>query len=164
MSDYPQIFEVFKGLQPELTARKFGYEERVNLLISEMLINIGRAFRENNSGQESSGFIPHEITRVVEAIKKCPEKQWTLRELAAQVKMPPKSFNSYFNIASGLTLKKYIITLRVEKAKSILSQNHKASITELAFDLGFFSSQHFSTIFKQYTGYSPSAFRKKSAE
>jgi AraC-like DNA-binding protein len=37
------------------------------------------------------------------------------------------------------------------------------SITEIAYALGFSSSQHFATVFRKYYGTSPSRFRKKIA-
>jgi len=36
------------------------------------------------------------------------------------------------------------------------------SITDIALDTGFYSSQHFSTTFKKLTGYTPSQFRKNN--
>jgi AraC-like DNA-binding protein len=35
-------------------------------------------------------------------------------------------------------------------------------VTDIALDVGFYSSQHFATTFKKLTGYTPSDFRKKN--
>ncbi len=86
-----------------------------------------------------------------------------VHELAEICLLSVSVFQYRFKIQTGLSPGDYINRIRVEKAKQMLS-NPGWSITELALDLGFSSSQYFSTIFKKYTGMTPSIFRKKTTD
>ena len=54
----------------------------------------------------------------------------------------------------------YILREKIDAARHRLG-NPKKNITTIAFELGFPSSQYFATVFKQFTGRSPSYFREK---
>jgi AraC-like DNA-binding protein len=49
---------------------------------------------------------------------------------------------------------------RVERAYRILSINHEKTITDVAFECGFSSSQYFATAFRQHLGMAPNLSRK----
>ena len=53
----------------------------------------------------------------------------------------------------------YLINLRISEAIRMLKSS-TISLTDIALDTGFYSSQHFSTTFKKLTGYTPGHFRK----
>ncbi len=50
---------------------------------------------------------------------------------------------------------------RMEMAKHLLTQNSDTSIGEIAGQLNFHDQYHFSRLFKQKTGVSPSAYRNR---
>ncbi|OIN58374.1 AraC family transcriptional regulator [Arsenicibacter rosenii] len=64
-----------------------------------------------------------------------------------------------FSSSEGQTLEKYIIALKIEKVKEWL-QYGEMTLSEIAFKLGYSSSQHLSTQFRQLTGLTPGQFRK----
>lgn len=71
------------------------------------------------------------------------------------------SISSLFTATEGITLERYLIGRRIEKAKGLL-QNTKLSFTDIAFQLGYSSVHHFSNQFKNITGLTPSAYRRVS--
>ncbi|SNZ00180.1 AraC family transcriptional regulator [Flagellimonas pacifica] len=77
-------------------------------------------------------------------------------ELATLVNISTSHFKSWFKQHFGVPPKAYINRLKIEQAKKDLLV--KKSITQVAFDLGFNSSQYFATIFKKYTGVSPRSY------
>ena len=79
--------------------------------------------------------------------------------LSEKLDMPYETIKSLFMYAEGMTLEKYIINQRLEKAKEFLVYT-RFNLTEIAYLLGFSSLQHFSYQFKDITGLSPSYFRK----
>ncbi len=64
-----------------------------------------------------------------------------------------------FSESMGSTIEQYIITMRVEKAKELLSYG-ELSINEIAWQLGYSSTAHLSNQFKKITGETPGQFRQ----
>jgi AraC-like DNA-binding protein len=64
---------------------------------------------------------------------------------------------------TGYTPANYLIFLRLEKAKELL-RGTPVKLTDIAFDCGFYSSQHFSSAFSKWVGTTPLNFRKMRPE
>jgi AraC family transcriptional regulator len=64
-----------------------------------------------------------------------------------------------FSSVEGITIEKYVILQRIERAKELLVYN-ELSLGEIAFKLGYSSVQHLSQQFKNITGYTPSEFKQ----
>jgi AraC-like DNA-binding protein len=63
-----------------------------------------------------------------------------------------------FSSSENITIEKYFLEYRIEKAKEFLVYSSK-SISEISFMLGFNSIAHMSRQFKMLTGLTPSYFR-----
>lgn len=63
-----------------------------------------------------------------------------------------------FSTQTGLTIERYFLLLKMEKAKELLMEGVE-SITAIAWQLGYGSLQTFSTQFKKETGKTPGAYR-----
>ncbi|MEA1787557.1 chromate resistance protein [Arenibacter sp. GZD96] len=68
-----------------------------------------------------------------------------------------REFPRYFD---NKNFGEYIRNERIKKAKELFS-NPEYSLTEIAYLTGFSDQSHFTRVFKQITGESPSTFRKK---
>ena len=67
--------------------------------------------------------------------------------------------SSLFSQVEGITIEKYIINQKIEKAKELIIYN-ELSLSEIAFQLGYSSVAHLSNQFKKLTGLTPSHFRQ----
>jgi AraC-like DNA-binding protein len=65
-----------------------------------------------------------------------------------------------FKESTGLAPNDFLQRLRIKQAQMDLLDTDK-SITEIAFNNGFSTSQYFSTVFRKYTGDTPARFRKR---
>lgn len=66
-------------------------------------------------------------------------------------------FRKSFQASLGTSPMRYLQTLRMEKAKAMLESDFE-SITQIAESVGYNSIYHFSKMFKQYFGLSPSEY------
>lgn len=66
-----------------------------------------------------------------------------------------------FSNMEGITIEKYFILLKIEKAKEFI-QYDQLNFTEVAYELGYSSVNYLSNQFKQTTGMSMSAYKKLS--
>jgi len=102
------------------------------------------------------------IDHVVESLREKPERKVSLDDLAREAGMSPSLFISRFKQLTGLPPYHFQLACRLEKAKRLLAETDMP-ITQLALDLGFCASQHFSGHFKRAFGLTPSAWRKRAA-
>jgi AraC-like DNA-binding protein len=62
-----------------------------------------------------------------------------------------------FSAVEGKSIERYYILQKIERAKELIVYGEQ-SLSEIAYDLGYSSQQHFSRQFKKETGLSPSHF------
>jgi AraC family transcriptional regulator len=72
------------------------------------------------------------------------------------------SISRLFSEVEGITLEQFFILQKIEKAKELLIYRELA-LSEIAYHLGYSSSQHLSSQFKRVTGMTPSQFRHLGA-
>ncbi len=70
-----------------------------------------------------------------------------------------RSLGRLFSSLENLTLEKFIMLQKIERAKELLVYG-ELTLTEIAYRLGYSSVQHLSNQFKQMTGFSPTAFKR----
>jgi AraC family transcriptional regulator len=63
-----------------------------------------------------------------------------------------------FSSVEGITIEKYIIAQKIERVKELLAYG-ELTLSEIAWQLGYSSSQHLSNQFKQATGFTPTQFK-----
>ncbi|MFC1968356.1 GyrI-like domain-containing protein [Chloroflexota bacterium] len=99
------------------------------------------------------------INRVIDFLEVNLSKDLSLKELAAIAHFSPFHFHRIFSALVGETLNGFIKRLRIEKAATMLRQNPKKSITEIAFECGFSSSSTFARTFQETFKMSASEWR-----
>ena len=82
----------------------------------------------------------------------------SMQELATMAEYSVSSFGRKFKAFTGMSVIRYIQTLRIEYACSLLSQTTK-SVADIAAEIGYSDSKHFYTVFKKITGKLPRNFR-----
>jgi AraC-like DNA-binding protein len=82
-----------------------------------------------------------------------------VRELVEVSKMSSTHFYQQFAQAVGTSPKDYVLRRKIEQAERLLSDRER-SVTSVAHELGFSSSQHFGTAFRRYVGMTPSSYRR----
>jgi len=80
--------------------------------------------------------------------------------LSEKVGIPYTSLSKLFSENTGSTLEKYIILLKIEKVKELLSYN-EYTLSEIAYMMGYSSVQYLSNQFRQVTGYTVSEYKTR---
>jgi AraC-like DNA-binding protein len=100
-----------------------------------------------------------DLRRVREALEREPELDWSVEDMATRARLSVSRFKAKFKQQFGLPPREYLLRLRVERARELLATG-SASITDIAYQLGFSSSQYFATVFKRYAHQRPKDVRK----
>ena len=83
-----------------------------------------------------------------------------LQELAQRCYMSKSKLTNLFRMLYGTTIYEYVLTCRMEKAKTLL-EDRSMKISEIAFESGYNRQSSFSSIFRQKTGMTPKEYRKQ---
>jgi AraC-like DNA-binding protein len=124
-----------------------------------LLASIARHF-ENRAGQTTEPQAPRispYIQRCIHDIHKDLSEPHSVSKMAKHANMSETAFRNRFKKEVGCSPLDYITRRRIEESKKMLSQG-EASVTDIAYALGFSSSQYFATVFKRITGQSPKQF------
>ncbi len=84
----------------------------------------------------------------------------TLAEMAAWAGVSPGHLALRFKRVYGRTPLEHVTHLRIDEAARRLRGDPGATVTGVAFDLGFCSSQYFAEVFKRVRGVTPSDWRR----
>lgn len=149
---------IFQNLQNEFVNQEIGHSTRINQLIDELFILSARQLtRQNNSRRD----FPQTFMKLEQALRENLSHQWTVEEMAALVGLGTTAFSEKVKSYTGFSPLNYLINIRISEAIKLLKRP-AVHVTDIALDVGFYSSQHFATTFKKLTGYTPSEFRKKN--
>ena len=86
-----------------------------------------------------------------------------LRDVSEYVGMSDSRFSAVFGQQMGMTFTEYLTTLRMSKAKELLSATVMRS-SEIALAVGYNDPHYFSYLFRKHTGVTPSEYRKQETE
>ncbi len=87
----------------------------------------------------------------------------TVKEIAEYLGFSPSRTFEIFKHHTGQSPIDYQLRLRIRSAQERLSSSD-VSVTRIAYDCGFSSSQYFARIFRRYVGMSPSQYKRSRNE
>ena len=158
ISKVRRFISIFQGLHGELSNQEFGYFTRANQLIDELFVTITRQLTRQNISQRD---FPQTFMKLEQTLRQNLSHQWSVEEMATLVGLGTTAFSEKVKNYTGFSPLNYLINIRISEAIKMLKRQEE-SLTDIALDTGFYSSQHFSTTFKKLTGYTPSQFRKRN--
>ena len=158
LSEVKEIGDLFHNVQNEVTNQEIGYITSVNQFIDQLFILIARQLTHQNNSRRD---FPQTFLNLEQSLRENLSHQWTLEEMAALVGLGTTAFSEKVKNYTGFSPLNYLINIRITEAIKLLKRPD-VHVTDIALDVGFYSSQHFATTFKKLTGYTPSEFRKKN--
>lgn len=158
LSEVKEIGDLFHSVQNEVTNQEIGYITSVNQCLDKLFILIARQLTHQNNSRRD---FPQTFLNLEQSLRENLSHQWTLEEMAALVGLGTTAFSEKVKNYTGFSPLNYLINIRITEAIKLLKRPD-VHVTDIALDVGFYSSQHFATTFKKLTGYTPSGFRKKN--
>ena len=148
--------------------------------ISGRLRRIGKLLRENHSGDEPeligqthylmSFFagagkpvpsLPPLFYRIREEIENLLDRPFSVTELVRRTGASHSTMDRLMRRFQGVSCREYYLGRKMLAAEYLL-KNTELSIKEIAYRLGCSSPFHFSNLFRERRGLSPSSFRERS--
>jgi AraC family transcriptional regulator len=110
--------------------------------------------------RSSGGLSSRRLRLVLEYIEDTLGQPIKLRALAALAGFSARHFERAFRQSTGSSPHAYVMDRRLHRARDLLINRPESAIEEIAVQLGFSSSSHFSSAFRRLTGLTPTDFRK----
>jgi len=97
---------------------------------------------------------------VIDHVHRLGDNRFVFTEvLPATLNKEYSQLSKLFSEKEGITIEQYVILLRMEKVKELLSYN-ELTLSEIAYKLEYSSVAYLSAQFKKVTGLTPSQFKK----
>ncbi|MGH8629698.1 MAG: helix-turn-helix transcriptional regulator [Burkholderiales bacterium] len=101
------------------------------------------------------------MQRAAEYVRLHLSENFRLEDMAAAAGLSAFHFARMFKKTTGLTPHRYLMNMRLDKAKALLRECER-SLTEIAAECGFWDQSHMSRVFKRLAGVSPVEYRDGS--
>jgi len=144
-------------------------EEEINKAVqseSQNVINKKDTFQKSRTTNIKTNEITSKIIALMEKDKLYRETELTLQNLSEKLQYPSYQVSQAINEGLKKNFYDLINSYRVEEAKRLLvdPKNQNYTILSVGFEAGFNSKTTFNTVFKKFTGFTPTEFRNKDKE
>ena len=136
-----------------------------NGLLSAALLILAREIQRNSQSQVDEvfkgGLASWQVRQCTEYISEHSQKKLAIKEIANLANLSPYHFSRAFKQSTGVPPYQYQLKVRSERAKFLLATTDR-SVTDIAFEVGYESSQALARLFRREIGINPNAYRRRS--
>lgn len=158
LNNMHHIEETLSQMLYEYDIKMIYYTERLTGLFLKILVDIVRRATTINKYNINT---PHRINEIITYIQNHYKEDISNDSLGRLLGYHPNYLNRIMRMYTKKTLHQYLLEYRISKAIDLMYISDEP-ISEIALKVGFKDPSHFSKLFKQKIGLSPSAYRKLS--
>lgn len=158
-ADRPCINAILDMMIHEKEQTRMLTSEIMDLLLCQLLLSIDRSGIFVYECLDEVNDHSADIDQALRYIDLNYRQPITLEEVADKINLTPTYLSRKFKKITGVTFKEYLTRIRIRQASQLLLTTDD-SITKIAIDCGFNSSNYFKDSFKKISGVSPRTFRK----
>lgn len=155
----PDFAWAMTRLASELEAPGFMARTSVVALSRTVLCELVRCVHQSENQSKKNSATSTRILQFVEELRRRCAEPWTLDSMAAACRLKRTRFETLTRELTGDAPSILLNRFRVRQSQILLKNNDK-SITDVAFEAGFGSSQYFARVFKGMVGMTPSDYRR----
>ena len=149
----PKLHQFFKQLLDQQRSPGLFAEELSRAAFHQILFTTIK-----NHEQDVGNSLSAPVSSALAFIESNFDIDFRVEDLAREAGLSCGYFHGLFQRETGMTPARHQLNVRVTAAKNRLIQTDQ-SVTEIAHDVGFSSSQYFATAFRRVTGISPRDYR-----
>jgi AraC family transcriptional regulator len=167
ITDHPIVDPVIERLARALIhAEELGgafgqsYADGISLAITAQLF--GRGSDAASTHRPSvSALSKWRLKRATEYMAAHLAEPISLADIAAAAGLSRMHFAAQFRAATGLRPHEYLLQRRIERARELLLTS-RLPLAEIAFEVGFKTQAHFTTVFARFVGETPNVWRHRN--
>lgn len=147
----------------EITHPSAGYTRAIESLSAKLILDVARSVVNGGEIEQLDSSPRDDAKAVVETIRRYLgdnlDRPIGVRDLAAQVQLSQRHVNRIFKAATGQSVGRYLIDLRIAAAEQLLRKG-AMPIKQIARAVGYPDTRYFTTLFGRKTGMTPAEFRE----
>ncbi len=133
--------------------------EKIDELIAPLCDSLGLSFSKSEVIDEEFDI----IDKVKQFMEMHHSEDITSEDICRHIGCSRSLVSHQFKSQTGMSLREYLTELRIADAKHLL-EHSTLTVTEIAFAVGFSSSNYFTNVFKKYMKISPAAYKKSACQ
>lgn len=152
-----QMIYAFENIMEHTKYEYTGYQALVSGAVIYLLGMLQMVIRQQRLKYE--GLHDEIITKTKVLLRESIFEQISMESITDHLDISYATLRKLFKKYTGLSMKQYSIQLKIDYAKNMLTYSDK-NIKEIAYELHFDSTQHFSKQFKEKVGIPPREYEK----
>lgn len=156
-----QIADTLESMFQELKEKKLGYTTYVEILLQQLIVQMVRNYQNGRNARHH--FKPATLLEaqdfIIEESFLYEYPTLTLEDLSARLGLSSRQTERLMLETYGKTFLQKRADARISAAEILLTYTER-SISDIAQEVGYSSSEHFSNAFRKYRQISPREFRK----
>jgi AraC-like DNA-binding protein len=160
----PEVQKVLHQLSSYQIDDAFSRGYMINKSEELIMLALEQIFKEHRHKSSRTSFIHQDdLDTIYEAEKmllKSKDESIKISELSDRLSIGIRKLQRLFKAYHGLDMTSYRKQIRMEQARQMILEQ-RLSIADISFKMGYTSTSHFSKIFKDQFGYSPSSLLNK---
>lgn len=150
--------ELIKQAVFEMDAPTPGHPMRIRGIVNLLLLELAQV-AHGSATQSPSGGSRERVAEFINDLRERCSEEWTLEGMAESCQLGRSRFSSMVGQIAGDSPSRLLNRYRIDLAKQRLRECPEA-ITYIGFECGYGSSQYFAKVFKEFTGYTPTQWRR----
>jgi len=169
----PEAFSEFENLYLQILREYIGHSPYKNKIIGNLFVVLLLKIKEYFWSDYNPIYEGNRSSQIVKAFKETLEKHYRdlasgeiqtvfqVQDYARVQSLHPNYLSNVIKSKTGRSVGNWIADKTIAEAKSLL-KNSSIAVKQIAFQLGFSESSHFSNYFKKHTNLTPNEFRKEN--
>jgi AraC family transcriptional regulator len=158
----PLIEQLALGIREAMTdadPASVVYADQIARTLGARLIRAHSNCSPQPAEPPKSGLTRTLLTRAIEFMDANLAERLSLDDIAGAAGLSPGHFSRQFKASTGMTPHKYLVRMRLERAKRLLRETDR-SIAQIASECGFSSQEHMTRFFSEVSVTTPAVFRR----
>lgn len=160
----PRLARLIAEQQRTFATHEAGWRVLAETNNMRMALEILMTFKSGRPGYSVMNTLSEdELSALNEFIRENLTVNFSLSDLSSVLDRSPLQMARAFKSTTGETPYRYVLMRRVERARTLLKSSEK-TIAEIAYECGFASQSHMTTVFSGKLGITPAKYRKVETE
>lgn len=161
--------QLIQTMISETKNQQTGQYFMIKAYLVQLLLLVIRQIRGEEK-QEKKGYVfessskGYVVKRIIAYMNENYATRISLDQIAQNMYLSPVYISKIFKEETGESPIRYLIQIRLEKAKEILENENCGNIRDVALAVGYEDVYYFSKLFKKYYGIAPAYYKKGAAE